>query len=181
MGSSLPGFRGDADSSDISPTVPFQPLPLEHGLLVPAVAEFDSVPPVRCLLGINIQRPWARMILEGLKTLELRGHPLKSYLNEDLWLIGTSGRRREGESFETQIIGITRFDSHVRYTNWEQFEADAMAHRQEPRRWLQLAWKNGTTAIYGWRVASVQTLQFAQDPLAIKGVIVSKAISRIAL
>ena len=47
------------------------------------------VPPARCLRGINIQRPWARMLLEGVKTVEIRNYQSKGYLNQDLWLVGT--------------------------------------------------------------------------------------------
>ena len=164
MGSSLLGVCRDADPSEISPTVRFQPLSLEHRLLVSAVAELDPVPPVRCLRGIRIQRPWARMLLEGVKTVEIRSYPLTSYLNEDLWLIETSGRCRKGDPFKTRIIGIIRFGSHVQYNTATHFEADATAHRQEPRKWLQMAGKKIPTAVYGWRVASVQTLQEPQDP-----------------
>ena len=181
MGSSLLGVCRDADSSEISPTVRFQPLSLEHRLLVSAVAELDPVPPVRCLRGIHIQRPWARMLLEGVKTVEIRSYPLTTYLNEDLWLIETSGRCRKGDPFKTRIIGIIRFGSHVQYNTATHFEADATAHRQEPRKWLQMAWKKLPTGVYGWRVASVQTLQEPQDPPTVKGIIGCKAISRIAV
>ena len=114
MGSSLLGVCRDADSIEISPTVPFQPHCLERRLLASAVAELDPVPPVRCLRGINIQRPCARMLIEGVKTVEIRNYQLKGYLNQDLWLVETSGGCRKGESFKTQMIGITRFGSHVR-------------------------------------------------------------------
>ena len=39
------------------------------------------------LRGINIQWPWARLILDGLKTVEARTYKLTGYLNEDLWII----------------------------------------------------------------------------------------------
>ena len=61
------------------------------------------------LRGINIQRPWARLILDGLKTVEARKYELKGYRNEDLWIIETPGKRRRGETFVARIIGIARF------------------------------------------------------------------------
>ena len=101
--------------SGILSTLRFQSLSLEHCLSVPDVAQLDPVPPTRCLRGINIQRPWARMLLEGVKTTEVRSYPLKGYFNEDVWLMETAGRCRRGDSFEKKIIGISRFGSHVRY------------------------------------------------------------------
>lgn len=43
------------------------------------------------LRGINIQRPWARLLLQGRKTIETRSYPLKGYAEEDLWVIETRG------------------------------------------------------------------------------------------
>ena len=180
--SSLCGICGDGVDMEISPTEAFQQLSLEHRLPQSAVADPKApVPPVRCLRGIHVQRPWARMLLEGVKTIEVRSYPLNSYLNEDLWLIETAGSRRKGDPFKTQIIGVIRFGSQVRYNTDKQFEADVREHRQEPRKWLEMAWKKLPTSVYGWRVASVQTLQEPQDPPAIKGVIGCKAVSRVAL
>merc|ERR1712176_288960 len=53
----------------------------------------------RHLRGINIQRPWARLILDGLKTIEARRYELMTYLNEDLWIIETQGRGRKTRSY----------------------------------------------------------------------------------
>ena len=140
--SSLCGICGDGSDMEISPTEAFQQLSLEHRLPQSAVADPKApVPPVRCLRGIHVQRPWARMLLEGVKTIEVRSYPLNSYLNEDLWLIENAGSRRKGDLFKTQIIGGIRFGSHVRYNTDKQFEADVRAHRQEPRKWLEMAWK----------------------------------------
>ena len=44
------------------------------------------------LRGINIQRPWAQMILDGQKTVEARKYDLMGYRNEDLWIIETPGK-----------------------------------------------------------------------------------------
>ena len=112
--------------------MPFQPLSFEHCLPAFVVAQPDPAPPLRCLRGINVQRPWARMLLEGVKTVEIRSYPLRSYLNEDLWLIETSGRKRRNDPFKTRIIGIVRFGSQVQYNTGTQFEIDATAHREEP-------------------------------------------------
>ena len=180
--SSVCGVCGDGVDMEISPTKAFQQLSLEHRLPQSAVGDPKAlVPPVRCLRGIHVQRPWARMLLEGVKTIEVRSYPLNSDLNEDLWLIETAGSRRKGDPFKTQIIGVIRFGSQVRYNTDKQFEADVREHRQEPRKWLEMAWKKLPTSVYGWRVASVQTLQEPQDPPAIKGVIGCKAVSRVAL
>ena len=51
------------------------------------------------LRGINIQRPWAQLLLDGLKTVEARTYELKGYLNEDLWIIETPGKGRTRRSY----------------------------------------------------------------------------------
>ena len=65
------------------------------------------------LRGINMQQPWARMILDGQKTVEARTYELTTYLNEDLWIIETLGN---AHTFVARIIGIVRFGSSFQYT-----------------------------------------------------------------
>ena len=70
------------------------------------------------LRGINIQWPWARLILDGLKTVEARKYDLMGYLNEDLWIIETPGRgQRDKGKLGPRIVGIVGFDGSFQYTD----------------------------------------------------------------
>ena len=132
----------------------------------------------RQLRGINIQRPWARLILDGLKTVEARKYDLTAYLNEDLWIIETPGKGRRGESYigvngkltkhghsptsVARIIGIVRFGSSFQYTDLAHWRADQESHRIPEGScfdWLP----NTTPEMYGWNVTFAQALIVLQQ------------------
>ena len=63
------------------------------------------------LRGINIQQPWAGLIVAGGKTIEARRYPLTTYRGEPLWLIETPGSCSAAtEKFDARIVGVVRFD-----------------------------------------------------------------------
>ena len=180
---SLPG--------DISPTLSYPaslPGDCPSVSALPPVQAFAPTPSlgeIRCLRGINIQRPWARKILNGVKSIEARRYPLRSYLNEDLWVIETPGSRGRDDTFESRIIGIVRFGADFRYETLAQWHADEAAHcigRGSPFDWSGPAPDSGPVGkaknMYGWRVASVTTLVESQPPPEVKGMIGCKAVSR---
>ena len=91
------------------------------------------------LRGINIQWPWARLILDGLKTVEARKWEPTGYpLNEDLWMIetpfkgpvsciGVYGKLTKKRGYPTsvaRIIGIVRFGSSFQYTDLAHWRDD---------------------------------------------------------
>jgi hypothetical protein len=67
---------------------PDQPDPLDPGHQY--LAQLGGVEETH--RGINIQRPWAELILRGIKKIEARVYPLKSFKEEVLWIIQTPGK-----------------------------------------------------------------------------------------
>jgi hypothetical protein len=60
--------------------------------------------------GINIQRPWAGLILDGIKSIEARTYPLKGYGKETLWIIETPGKRPLSEKTGEELATILEQD-----------------------------------------------------------------------
>jgi len=90
------------------------------------------------LPGINIQAPWAQLLLEGKKKIETRTYRLPDkFRGSDLWLIETPGR---SGSFRARVIGVIRFSDCKRYQSSEEFYQDSALHLIDR-----------TTGTYGWR------------------------------
>ena len=169
----------------LSPTQPYYPVQSviqvpcsepQANVLVDSPFAFRGE--VRCLHGINIQRPWARMILSGVKTIEARRYRLCKYIDEDLWVIETPGTKRRSATFQSKIIGVVRFGSDFRYQDLSQWRSDESQHCIE--RCSRFDWKGPEldSAMYGWRVVSASLLAEPQSLLAVKGVIGCEAGSR---
>ena len=178
--------------------------------------------------GINIQRPWAELLLSGEKTVEARRYPLKGYRGEELWAIQTTGpsnrrheelkriigMRKHGQGDEARlghrsgpqhwhwkrsgwsthsrkwfapagrrpaasIIGLVCFADDFQYENYAQWRAD------EPHHCIpagsEYDWQPETGPMYGWRVSLARRLSEPQAGPAQKGVISSRAVTRVAL
>ena len=140
---------------------------------------------VRKLCGINLQRPWAQLILDGLKTVEARKYEPKGYLNQDLWIIETQGRgrtkrsyigvdgnetndsdkgnhlcgrkRKRSPTFVSRIIGIVRFGASFQYNSFDDWDKDRERHRIPQESCFD--WQpDKTPLMYGWKVAFAQAL-----------------------
>merc|ERR1712187_177191 len=77
--------------------------------------------------GINIQQPWAGLILQKVKTVEARRYPLNNYKNERLWVIETPGKYAPKEG-GARIVGVVRFSKDMKYTSYEQWDSDRVRH-----------------------------------------------------
>ena len=132
------------------------------------------------LRGINVQRPWARKILDGEKTLEARRYPLKGFLGEDLWIIETRGAHGSKIApFRSQIIGVVRFGADFKYTDVAEWRADERMHCiavDSPFDWTGPGQAAG--GMYGWRIESARYLKAPQPGPEVKGMICCKAVSR---
>ena len=58
---------------------------------------------------LNVQRPWARLLLTGVKKVDVRKYPLKNYMDENLWLLETKGEGAPRD-FASRKIGSIRYD-----------------------------------------------------------------------
>ncbi len=82
------------------------------------------------LPGLNIQAPWARLLIEGKKTIETRTYPLpEKYRGQDLWLIETPGQLWK---FKARVIGVIRFSRSKLYSSSAEFYDDSDQHLIEP-------------------------------------------------
>jgi hypothetical protein len=55
--------------------------------------------------GLNIQRPWAGLILQGRKTIEARTYPLRGYKDESIWIIQTPGKLSPTDADAFEALG----------------------------------------------------------------------------
>ena len=109
--------------------------------------------PTRATLrGLNVQRPWAPMLLDGSKVIETRTYDIdkqKCFANEWFWVVETPGKKRQ-RGQRAHITGCIKFSSEsVRYTSLAQWRADEDKHRIPAGS--EYDW-NGRGAMYGWRV-----------------------------
>lgn len=109
------------------------------------------------LPGLNVQAPWARLLLEGTKTIETRTYPLpEKYLGQDLWLIETPGRLGK---FKARVIGVIRFSDCKEYESATAFYEDSDLHLIEVGS-QDYEWRSGVQK-FGWVVASARkTVEF---------------------
>ena len=130
----------------------------------------------KTLRVLNVQRPWARLLLTGAKQVEVRKYPLKNYMDEDLWVLETKGERAPRD-FASGIIGIIRFWRDFEYQDLQTFRADEHQHRI--LKGSSFDWQpSKTPRLHGWVVASASLLAHSLPPPKAKGMIGAKATSR---
>lgn len=109
----------------------------------------------RRIPGINIQAPWARLLLDEKKQIETRTYPLPpKYVGQDLWLIETPGQLGK---FKARVIGIIRFSESKQYKSKSEFYEDIDLHLIQPGN-RDYAWCNGVKK-YGWVVEDVRDVE----------------------
>jgi len=103
------------------------------------------------LPGLNVQQPWAKLILSGEKTIETRYYRLPDkHVGRPIALIETPGANGK---FRARIIGIIIFNSSFEYKSKSQFSADNRKHLVNADD-KHLGWKKGRTK-WGWPIARV--------------------------
>jgi len=103
--------------------------------------------------GINIQWPISQDIISGLKSIETRTYPLpKSYLNEEIILVETPGKKGK---FKARGIAIIKFTKSFAYRNKKEFYLDIDKHcvsKDSPWSWRD-------KPKWGWEVQVVRILK----------------------
>ena len=118
--------------------------------------------------GLEMQTPWARMILDGYKTIEIRSYDLpKDLIQKKIFILESkTGERGSGisaiddmsrlddpENFKIDCIGWCCFDCIIQYKCRSQFEADKQFHCVDQDSIF--GWKDDQEKImYGWKVGS---------------------------
>lgn len=79
------------------------------------------------LPGLNIQAPWAQLLLTGAKTIETRTYPLPSkYAGKWMWIIETPGNSKGSSA---KVIGKIKFSGSKLYKTAREFYDDYDSHR----------------------------------------------------
>lgn len=101
------------------------------------------------MTGINIQSPWADLLINGIKSVEIRTYPLPvKYAGEPLLLIETPGKSRK---FKSRIIGEITFSHSFQYKDELEWKMDYNRHRIDSSCSLY-SW-NDNKPKYGWVVS----------------------------
>ena len=112
--------------------------------------------------ALEMQQPWAKHLLEGRKTIEVRAYPLPPELiGTRIWILesqqGKDGVSGLGDRIElgytptaaAKIVGWCCFSSVKTYTQQADFEADETHHLVSSDSGY--TWKQGKTQeLYGW-------------------------------
>ena len=140
-------------------------------------ARGDSL--LRPLRGLNVQHPWAPMLLDGSKVIEARTYDIDDkggFGNEWFWVVETPGKQRQ-RGQRARITGCVKFCREaVRYTSLDQWRADEDKHRIAAGS--DYDW-DGRGAMYGWRVERVMVLREPVPGPDRKGTINSKPVPRL--
>jgi len=120
------------------------------------------------LPGINIQYPWAGLILDGIKTVETRKYPLpEKFRRQRMWLIETPGRFGK---FKARVVGVVCFGRSFRYDSLQTWWGDAEQHRcfiGSHYDW------DGVSKKYGWRIVAIASIKpFDAAPMS-RGIVYS--------
>lgn len=105
--------------------------------------------------GINVQAPWARLLLDQKKQIETRTYPLpEKYVGKDLWLIETPGPLGK---FKARVVGVIRFSGSKEYRSKAEFETDVDLHliHQDNQDYR---WRVGVKK-FGWIVDRVSRIE----------------------
>ncbi len=114
-------------------------------------------------VGLEMQEPWAALLLKGTKTIETRAYDIPKALIGKKIDILESKRGKDGfssipnilvgEECETKIkrLGWCVFDRVIMYRYKAKFEADESKHLVKPES--NYGWKDDTKIVYGWVVS----------------------------
>ncbi len=104
-------------------------------------------------VGINIQIPISRLIIEGKIPIETRTYKIPpNYIAKEMLLVETPGKTGK---FKSRIIAIIKFSSSFKYNSEAEFYEDLKRHCVKPNTiW---SWKDDKPK-YGWPVTVIKVL-----------------------
>lgn len=119
------------------------------------------------MTGLNVQSPWASLLINGQKSVETRSYPLpKKYEGVPLALIETPG----GKKFKSRIIGTITFSHCFKYRDENQWKDDYNRHCVRPDDIY--GWNNNKPK-YGWVVSNIVKFDNPKDAPKKRGIIFS--------
>ena len=125
---------------------------------------------------LNVQHHWACLLLQGVKTVEVRTWPLGRRQGEEHWIEETWGGKKP-RGFKIFLVGVITFKDDFQYTYYSHFRSDELRHQipaGSPFDWDVAQ----TPVLYGWTVDDVCRLVKPLPAAAIKGGIGAKPVTR---
>jgi hypothetical protein len=121
------------------------------------------------MTGLNIQSPWASLLINGDKSVETRSYPLpKKYEGVELALIETPGKSGK---FKSRIVGTITFSHSFQYPDKQSWKGDYNRHKVEETDKL-FSWNEKPK--YGWAVSDVKKFEEPIDAPKNRGIIFTK-------
>lgn len=112
------------------------------------------------MTGLNIQAPWAALLINGSKSVETRSYPLpKKYEGVPLALVETPGKNG---NFKSRIIGEITFSHSFKYPHEQSWKNDYARHGVSSSC-LMYSW--GDKPKYGWVVSNITKYD---EPIEVK-------------
>ena len=112
------------------------------------------------MTGLNIQTPWASLLINGSKSVETRSYPLpKKYEGVPLALVETPGKSGK---FKSRIIGQITFSHSFKYPDEQSWKNDYLRHGVSCSD-LMYSWDNKPK--YGWVVSDITKYD---EPIIVK-------------
>ena len=121
-----------------------------------------------------MRHQWARLLLQGAKTVEVRTFALGRRQGEEHWIEETGGTKPP-RGFKNFVVGLIKFKGDFQYTSYAHFRSDEICH-QIPAG-SAFDWDVAQTPLlYGWAVDYVRRLANPRPAALIKGMIGAKPI-----
>lgn len=126
----------------------------------------------RVLPGLNVQHPWAELLISGKKTVETRTYPIpEKYCEREIYVVETGG---DDSSVSAKVVGIIRFGRSFRYQSEKEFYRDSVRHLVDQNS--KFAWDSEKDK-WGWPVLSVTRLKTPMPAPKGRGIVWSSRLS----
>ncbi len=124
------------------------------------------------LPALNVQAPWATLLVEGLKSIETRSYPIPAtYVGKEILLIETPGTNKK---LQSRIVGLIVFGNSFQYRSLKQFRGDVSKHLVEEAS--KFCWHPAKSK-WGWPVLRYSKLAHPLPKGFRGGIIYSKAVA----
>ena len=125
---------------------------------------------------LNVQHQWARLLLQGATTVEVRSYPLGRRQGEEHWIEVTRGNKPP-RGFKNSVVGLIKSKGDFQYTSYAHFRSDELCHKIPAG--FAFDWDVAKTPLlYGWAVDYVRRLANPRPAAVMKGMIGAKPIKR---
>ena len=119
------------------------------------------------IAGLNVQQPWAKLVVNGTKSIETRYYRMpKKHLGKPIAIIETPGPTG---NFKARIIGIAVFGESFEYKSKLQFSRDEKKHLVDLED-ESVGWKKGRTK-WAWPIQSVVSLPTPTEAPRPRGIV----------